>query len=331
MTAQLPIARILRWVATAGILILLVVAARRVDWPSTWAAMRNASLVPLALALAVNLVSLTFKAMRWWVFLRPVGVSSLGLAVRATFVGGALNNVLIANAGEAARTVFISRATGVSNSSVLAALTMERLFEFLGYFMLLVGTAFALDLPPAIDRWRLGAVVVLIAVLAFLAYLVSRPSTPADDSARGKERPTSLTARVQAFGSRYFATLGAVTTLPRLFAALGLTVLSWGLQVVTYHLAALSGHLDLPLTGSLAALLAANLGFLIRTTPGNVGVFQLIYVLAVQPFAVSKDAAVGVAVLLQTLQILPVTVIGVALAPEFVFRRRPTTRAVEPV
>ena len=67
--------------------------------------------VPLLLAAAlVNLASIVVKGVRWWVFLRPIGATSLPLALRATFAGAGLNNVLVANGGEAARVVFVARA-----------------------------------------------------------------------------------------------------------------------------------------------------------------------------------------------------------------------------
>jgi hypothetical protein len=78
---------------------------------------------------------------------------------------------------------------------------------------------------------------------------------------------------------------------------------------------------DIPAAGSLAALLAINLGLLIRATPGNVGFFQFVFALATEPFGVARNDAIAVSLLIQTLQILPVTLVGVALAPEFIFRR----------
>ena len=69
-------------------------------------------------------------------------------------------------------------------------------------------------------------------------------------------------------------------------------------------------------------LLAANLGFLVRATPGNVGLFQLSYAVAAEPFGAPRDTAIAAALVLQTLQIVPVTLVGAALAPEFLLRRR---------
>ena len=92
---------------TVLILGLLVVFATKVNWHDIGRSIRDAS-VPLLLGAAlVNILSVVVKAVRWWVFLRPIGATSLPLALRATFAGAGLNNVLVANGGEAARVVFV--------------------------------------------------------------------------------------------------------------------------------------------------------------------------------------------------------------------------------
>jgi uncharacterized membrane protein YbhN (UPF0104 family) len=99
------------------------------------------------------------------------------------------------------------------------------------------------------------------------------------------------------------------------------------LQVWTYSLTARAAHFNLPLVGTVAAILAVNLGFAMRATPGNVGVFQAMYALIAVGFGMDKDQAIAVAFLIQTQQILPVTAIGVIVAPEFIFKRKLAQRA----
>jgi hypothetical protein len=40
-----------------------------------------------------------------------------------------------------------------------------------------------------------------------------------------------------------------------------------------------------------------------------------------QQFGVSRNDAIAVSLLIQTIQILPLTLLGIALAPEFIFKR----------
>ena len=94
------------------------------------------------------------------------------------------------------------------------------------------------------------------------------------------------------------------------------------MQVWTYALTARAVDFNLSQVGTVSALLAVNLGFAIRATPGNVGIFQALYTLMATAFGMDRDQAIAVAFLIQTQQIIPVTLIGVALAPEFIFKKR---------
>ncbi|MEO8562724.1 MAG: lysylphosphatidylglycerol synthase transmembrane domain-containing protein [bacterium] len=312
------LSRALRLGLTGLILVMLVLFARRVNWHDTWNTMRSASLPLFLAAAAVNLASIVVKAVRWWVFLRPVGAKSLPLALRATFAGAGLNNVLVANGGEAARVVFISRAAHVPSAKVLATLALERLFELVGYVVLLSLAATFLELPHSIERVKPFAIAALILMAALLVWLLRRPDVV--ESVAGP-KPAHWRGRVRAYGSRFVETIGQVSSGPRFIAALLLSVAAWALQVATYQLTAQAAHLPMTTVSTIAALLAVNLGFALRATPGNVGLFQAAYAATATAFGMDQNQAIAVAFLIQAQQILPVTLIGIALAPEFIFKK----------
>jgi uncharacterized protein (TIRG00374 family) len=312
------VSRALRLGLTGLILVMLVLFARRVNWHDTWATMRSASMPLLLAAAAVNIASIIVKAVRWWVFLRPVGAASLPLAMRATFAGAGLNNVLVANGGEAARVVFVARAAHVPSAKVLATLALERLFELVGYVVLLSLAATFLRLPPSIERVKPFAVAALVAMVALLVWLLRRPDVV--ETVVGP-KPENWRGRVRAYGSHFVRTIGQVSSAPRFIAALLLSVGAWALQVATYQLTAQAAHLPMTTVATVAALLAVNLGFALRATPGNVGLFQAAYAATAAAFGMDQNQAIAVAFLIQAQQILPVTLIGVALAPEFIFKK----------
>jgi uncharacterized protein (TIRG00374 family) len=302
------------------VIALLVLYARTVHWGAAWRAIRSASPMLLVLATLANLVTLLVKAVTWWIFLRPAGVRSFGLALRATAAGAGINNILIANSGEAARAVFVTRISQARGSAVLAALALERLFDFVGYIILVICAAFLLPMPHDVMRWRSAAVGTLLAVVILFAILLRQ--SPSEAVVAGAS-PTTLLARLRAHGARFVGSLGAMVSLPRLGAALALTGVNWGAQIVSYHLTAMAAHFPISLVGSITTLITVNVGFLLRATPGNVGVFQVVYAVTASALGLSKDAAVGVALLLQTIQNVPVTVLGAALAPNLVMARGP--------
>ena len=303
---------------TALILVMLVLFARKVNWHATWAGIRTASIPLLVAAALLNLTSIVVKAVRWWVFLRPVGARSFRLALKATFAGAGLNNVLVANGGEAARVVFVSRSAHVPSATVLATLALERLFELVGYVTLLSLAASFLDLPSSLERVKPFAIATLIGMIALLGWLLRRPNVIAELAG---PKPPSWHGRLKAYLAKLGRTIGAVSNLPRFAAALLLSVAAWALQVATYQMTARAAHFPMTTVATIAALLAVNLGFALRATPGNVGLFQAAYAATAVAFGLDRDQAIAVAFLIQAQQILPVTVLGVALAPEFILKK----------
>jgi len=317
------VSRILRLALTLVIVVGLVLFARKVNWHTTWQSITEANRTILLFAALVNLLSLALKAVRWWIFLRPVGATSLWMAIKATFAGAGLNNILVANGGEAARVVFVARAAHVKSAKILATLALERMFELIGYIILLALSVSFLELPSALTRFRPVAWVALAGVAILLVYLVRRPER-AEVIA-----PSTIgwRSRVANYMRHFLHTIGGISTGPRFATAIVLSVGIWALQLWTYSLTARAAHFNLPLVGTVAAILAVNLGFAVRATPGNVGVFQAMYAVTAAGFGMDKDQAIAVAFLIQTQQIIPVTLIGVILAPEFLFKRKQIKRS----
>jgi uncharacterized protein (TIRG00374 family) len=323
--------RIARLLVTAAVIVMIVLFARRIHWSVTWAAIRTANVALLLLATVINLGSAATKAIRWWVFLRAAGARSLGLAFRATFAGLGLNNILVASGGEAARVIFVARSAHLPSATVLATVALERLFELVGYVVLLSLSAILLDLPPTLARTRPFALAALVGIAALLVYLVRRPTVTAELAAEfAAPPPAGFLRRARDYGSRFLDTLGGVSTLPRFTVALALSVAGWVLQVATYQLTARAAHFPIPLVATISAILAVNIGFALRATPGNVGVFQFMYAATAAAFGLDAERAVAVALLIQAQQILPVTALGVAFAPQFVFARGQGRRATDP-
>lgn len=322
----------IRWALSAAILLFLIYFAKTIDWHAAWNSMRHASLPLLAAAIGVNILSILLKGIRWWLFLRPIGITSLPLAIRATVAGAGLNNILVANGGDAARVVFVSRVSGVPSSTVLASMALEKLFDPIGFVMLLVFGALAFDLPPQFEVWKLPAEIALGVIVLLMVFFVyaTRHIKPEHVPER-RARPRTWIGKVRVYIKSFGQTAGRLATGPRFLAAMVLSLLSWGCQLWTFDLAASAAHVPIPLAGSLACLLGINVGLIVRATPGNVGFFQFVYALMAEQFGVARNDAIAVSLLIQTLQILPPTLLGIALAPEFIFRRGKEDRETEAV
>lgn len=305
-----------RTLGIAGMLLVvaaLIVFARHVDWHSVMVALNGVDSRILAAAIVVNLVSLAMKGAQWWVLLRPAGVRSLWLVMRATTIGAALNTLLIAQGGEGARILIVSKASGVPSARVVAALGLGRVIDFVSFAAILAAAASFMDLPPQLTKWRGAAIVALFLVLIGLFFLGRTTATV--PVLKADALLESAGARIRSYMKTLAASAREMSSTARLSGAVALSLGAWLLQSVTYHLVALAAHSPLPLAGSVSAQLACTLGFMVRATPGNVGIFQVVYVLTVRPFGITESAAIAIAILIQAVQTFPTLLAAAAVTP----------------
>ena len=144
--------RALRLTITVLIIAMLVVFATKVNWHSTWAAIEDSSISILLAAALVNLLVARVEG-RALVDLSSANRRDVAVAraYRRRSPAPGLNNVLVANSGEAARVIFVARAAHVTSAKVLATLALERMFELIGYIVML---ALSVSFLPAARRPR---------------------------------------------------------------------------------------------------------------------------------------------------------------------------------
>ena len=305
--------RWLHWAVPAATVVLLALFARKVDWAHAWSAITHADPVLLGVATIANLGSLVVKGIRWSLFLDAVGIHGTGQALRTTFAGHALNNVLVANGGDAVRVAATARTRNVSSATVLATLAIDKLCDLVSYAALFAIAAFWLPLPQQLARWRTAGMMVLGVIgIAVAALLVWRPTDSHGEGLVEAER--RLVERARNYWRRLTATSAELATGRRLASAVGLAFVAWAGQWATFHYAAHAASFPTTPADSLLALLVVNASFVVRLTPGNVGVFQLLYALAATSTGLDKDSAVAVAFLISLIQYIPVTIIGLLLA-----------------
>lgn len=290
------------WVWVLGIAVLAAGLhyAVHFPWLNTWTTLTNADWTLLAAAGGINLLSLACKAWAWQLLLRPLTPVRFRTAQAATFAGAAINSVGIAMSGEAARVALLGAWDGVAAGAATRSVAASRIVEAaaLGIFLLAVLGGMVTE-----HWWRLlGAGLALVtgavALLRWVPWL-----RPSDD------------------GKRW--------TAVQLAGPLALGIVSWGLQWGAYHWSIVASDVPVTPTLSVLALVLANVGGILRLTPGNVGVLQGAVVLALAPLGVEAARAVAAGLALQAVQVLPVLVIGIALVGRHGLRELGRRREVE--
>jgi glycosyltransferase 2 family protein len=281
-----------------GLTIFAIWAALHYPWSEAGAALRQTTPAFLGLALVVNLVSLLARAWSWHLLLNPAARNRLRIAFEATVLGAAVGSLSVAVAGEGTRVRFLSRREAVPASLAVAALVWSRVTEAVALTLVLLIVPFFLQRTEPLRILQLGAALALVVILI---YLVVR-------------RRMRLPARLPAFVRRSLATMSEIPAhSPTVVAPLALSLVHWFTQWITYHLAFVSTGLVIPPSASFGALVLANVAWMFRLTPGNVGVMQGSIAIALLPFGVDVGKAVVAGLALQAIQVIPVILLAATL------------------
>ncbi|HET8624822.1 MAG TPA: lysylphosphatidylglycerol synthase domain-containing protein [Gemmatimonadales bacterium] len=289
--------RWLFWAIAAISAVFAVRYAARFPWTVTVDSLRHASWLLLALAGAASLGSVVAKGWAWHVLLRPAWRHRWVEAQAATVAGAAVSAVSVSISGEAARLQALAGRGDPPLSPLMSSIVWSRITEAIALAVFLAGSLVLL--PPA--RWIRTARIAAAVVLALVGLLWL--------SGIWRRLVARLPSRWQ-----HVAGLGAVTGTPPLPLPVALGVANWALQWLAYHLSIVSVGIVAPPGAALAALVAANLGGILRLTPGNVGVLQASIVMGLLPFGVTADRALAAGLALQAVQVLPVLLAGALVA-----------------
>ncbi|RFP87352.1 UPF0104 family protein [Rhodobacteraceae bacterium 63075] len=215
-----------RWreFALLGGLFVLVVAglaslAAATGWEETMAQLSKLTLAQVGLLLALSLVNYLFRAFRWHVFTRCLGVGTgLGQDIRH-FLGGFAMSVTPGRVGELIRMRWIRRETGWSFERTAPLVLVDRASDLAAMALLL---AAALALSGGMIRFA-----VPVTLLAFAgAVIVTRPAL-LSISANGFYRLTGLFPRLMARIRRAARSLRAFTGAGTLALATALGLVGW--------------------------------------------------------------------------------------------------------
>jgi uncharacterized protein (TIRG00374 family) len=305
----------------------LYAVLRNLDATAVWRSLRQASPSLILVASLLNLFSMLVRTMRWREVLRPVGNFCLRHQFVATSIGFMANNVLPARAGELVRAhIFAKRASAPFTMSV-ATIVVCRLFDMVVLVALLGVTLLGLKLPAATGdgaggldaaALRASGIVAALGAAAGLAFLYILRTAPGQTTSFARwclrPAPSRLTDRLLGLLERFTTGLHVLRSAAALLRALAWTLVIWlvsaGIQAVV--LAAFDLHL--PWTAPFLLVVMTAFAAAIPSSPGYIGPFHFACYIGLTAYGVDKDLSGTVALVIHAVMILPVTLLGFAVA-----------------
>jgi uncharacterized protein (TIRG00374 family) len=285
------------WIGLVSSVLFVYMAARTVRWDRTAEALHAADWRLVAAGAAALVATFVVFAARWSVLLS----GNARLPIRVTFsyvmIGYLANTVLPLRLGDLARASLLGRRHGIGIASALGSILLERVLDLLVLLLLIGGLAFVVDVPPLV---RAGIATMAAGALGGLAFLVSL--------AVWRERLTGLAARLpfaaarrpieQLLGlaARFAGGLKVLRDRRRLAQVLALSALAWAIAGGGTFLWLVAFDMPAPWYAALFVLAVVNLGGAIPSSPGAIGVYHFLAVLALSVWVPDSSAALAYAI-----------------------------------
>jgi glycosyltransferase 2 family protein len=307
------------WVGLVISLIFLYVALRGLHIEDLWGAVQDANYWWLIPGVAVYFLGVWARAWRWHYLLRPVKAISTRSMFPIVTIGYMGNNIFPARAGEVLRAVVLKRREGVSISSSLATIIVERIFD--GVVML---SFIFLNLPELArlteDSGLVGSIriVALAGTGAFLGALIvfllaamfPRKTDQLVQVLAHRLVPARLRPRILDLAGLFLGGLASLRTPREALMVFVTSVVIWLLETGKYWFVMHA----FPLQVSFFALMLmngiVNLATTIPSAPGYVGTFDAPGIAVLVAYGVEHALAAGYTLVLHVALWLPITALG---------------------
>jgi hypothetical protein len=285
----------------------------RVDFRVLWASFRAANYYFLIPATLMLFGVFFLKAAGWRFLLLP---AKREIRVRSTVtvlvIGLMVNNLFPAKMGELARAYLIGEKEGLPKTLCFSTIMVEHLLDILVLMIFLLVLMPLVSLPPwlktggtLIGFSAMGLILILFIVVRreerFL-YWISR--ILARVSLRLREKMLGILKNILQ-GMR-------VVTGRYILYAFGCLLAMWSSVFVMAYLQMAAFGLFLPFTAPIMVMVFMAFGKIIPSSPGGIGTLHYLILVVLMSFGVSKEAALGCAILMHGVGFVSEVTVGLA-------------------
>jgi len=252
-----------------------------------------------------------FRAQLWKQLIGKRAQPSMWNLFRIITIGYMLNNLLPLKIGEIVRAWLLGKREKLPTSLAIGTVVVERILDvatLLAYF------AFMMFFIPFAPWLKMSGLVVGLMGLGMLAIVLV--------TYRYGERFTTWLEKpfyrlpgnagpwLHQQLAKFLEGLRLIDHPAQLLQAFAWCLLTWLVWIVIGYLTFLTFGLQLPFLAAVFMMVVLNFGLMIPSSPGGLGVFEFMVILALTPYGVAKETALGIAFFYHIIPYLVNVVIG---------------------
>ena len=272
------------------------------------------SCIPPVLFLLVSIQIL--RSYRWGIIMKPLKDIDQFSLFSVTSVGFLAVVAIPARIGELARPYLISTKAGISMSSAVGTVLVERVFDGLivlaAFFVVVLFT----PLPPWLIKGSLVFLFVTLVFLSLMILLIFRKGAALNLLAPLLHRlPERWHLRLADLIDNLIDGFKIIPHRRSMYYLAFLSVVIWVTDAAAMYILFFAFGFDLPLSAAFVLMVIIILGIAIPAAPGFVGNWHFFCVLGLGLFGIDKTAALTYAIVLHFLSVGVIVILGLVFLP----------------
>ena len=284
------------------------------------------------IVLVLTVINLLIRAMVWKAVLVPIKSISLRQSFVNYLLGVFTNLFLPMKLGDLVQGMSLGRSESISKVSAVSAVIVQRIFEVVSLALITSVVMLVFSFPSSFRSRTIYVVIAVSAAFLLFALLFKfRDKVDFFLAALLRWLPAKMLEIIRRSFRHFLEGTAVIQNLPGSLKILGLSLLSWTVQITMVLVSAQALAIHLTIVSAAVVLLVINLGLCIPVSPGNIGTFQVFSIVALSLYSVPKAEALGFAIVFQAIQGVPVVIGGSMSFFAFLVRARIKVPAVIPV
>jgi uncharacterized protein (TIRG00374 family) len=304
-------------IAVSGFFLYL--AFRQVNLQKLFAVIADSNGAYLLIALVVLFVSHWFRAVRHRYLLEPIKRIKNTSLFSTLMIGYMANTILPAHLGEFLRAYVIGKKETIPGSSAFATIVVERIIDVISVLIIMGLVLLVYPFPNMVKlsayltfAFALGLVALLTLLKLkpdFTFYLLKNIFSPLPQSVANK-----LIVLFKSF-SQGIVGLNKKKSYLIVFI---LSVVIWlcyaAVFAIGFYAFDFIVQYNLPLSASLVVLVIVTISIIVPSSPGYVGTYHWLCMIALGMFGVPESPALGYAIVSHAISMIPVAMVGLLFA-----------------
>lgn len=229
-----------------------------------------------------------------------------------SYVFGVFSNLFLPfKLGDVAQGYALGKDQRVSTVSAVSAVLIQRVFEIGSLLLIMISVAVRFSVSYLYERRILALVLIFVVVVSAILLLLKKKLSIVTFVKKKISRYSPGFAESTAFVIENFIRgTSAIRNIRVVVKVVILSIISWGVQICMIKFTADALAIDIDFVASSVVLLVINIGLLVPLAPGNIGTFQVLGIIALSFYSVTKTRALAFSIVYQVIQGIPVIIGG---------------------